>query len=103
MKATFSGVHAGSGGKEAISIKGALSVEGLNVSAILEKLCDLEGKVTSLEATVSRLQEQSMHSSVGQLAKALETIKDEPVVGAEESAPVVVEEAPVAKSTSKKK
>ena len=103
MKATLNGTYSGSGGKQYITINGDLSVEGLNVAAILEKLCDLEGKVTSLEATVSRLQEQCMHSSVGELAKALETIKEEPVVGADSSAPVVVEEAPAAKSTSKKK
>lgn len=106
MKAKLSGTYAGSGGKQHIAIHGDLSVDGLNIDALLEKLCDLEGKVTSLEATVSRLQEQGMHSSVGQLAKALASIKEEPVapvVAVEETVPVVLEEAPVVKSTSKKK
>lgn len=108
MKATLTGTYAGSGGKQHITINGDLSVEGLSgiPSALLDKVCELEGKVAALQETVSRLQKQSMHSSVGELAKALETIKEEsvaPVVAVEEPAPVVLEEAPVAKSTSKKK
>jgi len=77
MKAVLNGTYAGAGGKQSICIKGDLSIEGLNSEAILEKLCELEGKVVSLQETVSRLQEQCMHSSVNQLAKALETIKEE--------------------------
>lgn len=100
MKAVLDGTYAGSGGKQAIRIQGDLSVEGLNVTAILEKLCELEGKVSSLQEIVSRLQEQSMHSSVGQLAKALETIKEAPV---EVSAPPVVAEESVPAPTQKKK
>ena len=100
MKATLDGTYAGSGGKQAIKIQGNLSVEGLNVTEILEKLCELEGKVSSLQETVSRLQEQSMHSSVGQLAKALETIKEAPVEVPDAS--VVVEE-PAPTPTQKKK
>lgn len=101
MKAVLNGTYAGSGGKQPICIKGELSVEGLNSEAILEKLCELEGKVVSLQETVSRLQEQCMHSSVSQLAKALETIKDEKP--AETTSPTEVLEEPAAKPASKKK
>lgn len=106
MKATLTGTYAGSGGKQHITIIGDLSVDAFNVTAILEKLCDLEGKVASLQETVSRLQEQSVRSSVGQLAKALETIKEEEKpesieVSASTEEPVVTE--PVVKTSSKKK
>ena len=118
MKVTLNGVHAGSGGKESIKISGDLAIEGFDLSAISEKLCELQGQVTKLQATVSRLQEQCIRSSVGELGKALETMKEEPVVAVEETAPSsqtellhastwvtqsVVEDAPVVKSTSKKK
>ena len=100
MKVTLNGVHAGSGSKESIKISGDLAIQGFDLAAISEKLCELQGQVTALQTTVSRLQEQCIRSSVDQLGKALETIKDEPV---EETVPAVVEEAPVVKPTSKKK
>lgn len=108
MKAVLEGTYAGSGGKQAICIKGDLSVEGFNVAAILEKLCELEGKLVSLQETVSRLQEQCMHSSVSQLAKALETIKEEKPASPEPVEVSTTTEASstteqVAKSVSKKK
>jgi hypothetical protein len=97
MKAVLSGEYAGSGGKQHISIKGDLSVEGLNVEALLARLSQLEEHVVKLEEVVSRLQEQSIRSSTNQLAKALEEVKVEAV-----EAPVQEEVKPVT-STSKKK
>lgn len=98
MKATLSGTYSGSGGRQPISIQGDLAVEGLNVEAILEKLCELQGQVTALQATVSRLQEQCIRSSVGELGKALETMKEEPPAA---EAPIV--EEPVVTVSKKKK
>ena len=98
MKVTLNGVHAGSGGKESIKISGDLAIEGFDLAAISEKLCELQGQVTKLQATVSRLQEQCIRSSVGELGKALETMKEEPPAI---EAPTI--EEPVVTSSKKKK
>jgi len=101
MKAILSGVHAGSGGKQHISISGDLTIEDLDVKVLLTRISQLEEHVVKLESVVSRLQEQSMRSSTKELAKALEEVKEEIVV-AEPAAPVQ-EELKQVTSTSKKK
>jgi hypothetical protein len=109
MKATLTGQYNGGGGKQDICIKGDLTVEGLSSNAdLLSRIEQLEAHLVKLENVVSRLQEQNMHSTVGQLAKALEEVKPESVVETvETSEPSVVQESvqeePVVKSSSKKK
>jgi len=100
MKAILSGVHAGSGGKQHISISGDLTIEDLDVKVLLARISQLEEHVVKLESVVSRLQEQSMRSSTKELAKALEEVKEEIVV-AEPAA--LQEELKQVTSTSKKK
>ena len=102
MKAVLNGEYSGSGGKQHISVKGDLSVEGLNVEALLGRIAQLEAHVVKLEEIVSRLQEQSIRSSTKELAKALEEVKVEEAVSEPVVAPVQEEVKPVA-STSKKK
>lgn len=102
MKAVLNGEYSGSGGKQHISIKGDLSVEGLNVEALLGRISQLEDHVVNLEIIVSRLQEQILRTNIKELAKALEQLKVEEAVSEPVVAPSQEEVKPVA-STSKKK
>ncbi|NBP04421.1 MAG: hypothetical protein EBU90_30925 [Proteobacteria bacterium] len=103
MKAVLSGVYAGAGGKQPISITGDLSIQGLNVEALLDRVAQLEEHVVKLEGVVSRLQEQSMRSCTKELAKALEEAKAETVVAESVATVTVQEEVKPTTSTGKKK
>jgi hypothetical protein len=107
MKAVLNGEYAGSGGKQYITIKGDLSVEGLkDVEELTTRVTQLEAHIARLGEIVSRLQEQHVRTNSSQLAKALEEIKSEAPAEAETEVPVEVssqQEEPVVKTTSKKK
>ena len=104
MKAVLNGEYAGSGGKQYISIKGDLSVEGLkDVEELTARVTQLEAHIARLEEVVSRLQEQHVRTNSSQLAKALEEIKTEAPAEVTEVSEVPVQEESVAKPTSKKK
>lgn len=102
MKAVLNGQYNGSGGLSHISIKGDLSVEGLNLEALQNRISQLEEHVVNLESIVSRLQEQNLRVNTKELAKALEEVKTETTVV--ESATIVEPTVePVTVSVSKKK
>jgi len=98
MKAVLNGQYNGSGGLSHISIKGDLSIEGLNLEVLQNRISQLEEHIINLESVVSRLQEQNLRVNTKELAKALEEVKTETTV----VEPVATVE-PVAVSVSKKK
>ena len=114
MKAVFNATTSGGGGIHHMDLQGDLYIEGLSLDLepVLKSLAALEQRVKELEAVVSSLQAQNLHTSVKELATALETLKTEqaapvastPVTVVEPVvAEPVVESTPAPTTTSSKK